>query len=312
LVKTADSFEDTEGRLSFGAETDHNEISHLSMSLNRMLKRLAEDKEQMATQILSLEQANEELKDAREVVLRSEKLSSLGRLAAGVAHEVGNPIGSILGYTDLLMARIENDAEATDYLVRIESEISRINTIVRELVDFSRSSPGEPAPVEVNALVSDAVSFFSHQKLMASVELQAHLEEDVGMVWADGAQLKQVLINLLLNACDAFEDTGCISVHSRRRANPQPGKHGPDPQQGETIEICVSDTGTGIAASELDKIFDPFYTTKPPGKGTGLGLAISFRIVESFGGTLNVESKEGKGSTFTIRLNPWKPNHDTR
>ncbi len=310
LVKTADHFEDMEV-FSPGTDSSRNEIAHLTISLNRMLKRLAENKEQMETQILSLEKANQELKEAREEVLRSEKLSSLGRLAAGVAHEVGNPIGSILGYTDLLTARMQQDAEAEDYLTRIKKEITRIDTIVRELLDFSRSSPSEPTSVDVNALVSEAASFFSHQKVMASVDLETSLGENVGKVWADPDQVKQVLVNLLFNACDALNDVGNLSIATMRKSSPEAEKGGSEQKPAEVIEILVSDTGKGIPPSELEKIFDPFYTTKPPGKGTGLGLPISLRIVESLGGSIGVESIEGVGTTFTIRLNPWEPEHDS-
>ena len=309
LVKTADRFVDADKPFSFSPETDHNELARLTTSLNRMLNRLAENKEQMAAQIHSLETANKELKEAREVVLRSEKLASLGRLAAGMAHEVGNPIGAVLGYTDLLRGRVQDDDEAKDYLTRMDSEISRVDAIVREFLDFSRASPGDPAPVDVNTLVSEAVSFFSHQKSLASVGIENHLEKNAGVVMADADQLKQVLINLLFNAVDAMEEGGRIVIHTKRRPQPHGGKT-PDGQSA-CVEISVADTGSGIAPSQRERIFDPFFTTKPPGKGTGLGLPISRRIVESFQGTLEVTSEEGKGSTFTVRLKAWDSNHDT-
>jgi two-component system NtrC family sensor kinase len=310
LVKTADHFEDID-LISRVTDTRGNEIAHLTMSINRMLKRLAENRERMEAQIHSLEQANQELKEARSEILRSEKLSSVGRLAAGVAHEVGNPIGAILGYTNLLAAHVRNDKEARDYLTRMEKELSRIDTILRELLDFSRPSPSKPVPIDVNALVSETTSFFSHQTLMTSISLDTGLEKDAGMVWADSNQLKQVLINLMFNACDAMEEGGRLSIATRRAPVRAAGARGLPNQLQECIEIAVSDTGRGIQASELNKIFDPFYTTKAPGKGTGLGLAISLRIIESFHGSIAVESFEGKGSTFTIRLNPWDPKHDT-
>lgn len=301
LVSIADHFEES-GVFSIAGGSDRSEIAHLSVALNRMLKRLSENKQHMEAQIHSLQKANRELKQAREEVLRSEKLSSIGRLAAGVAHEVGNPIGAILGYANLLTAYVRDDEEARDYLERIEKEITRINTIVRELLDFSRPSKSEPAPVDVNALVTDTASFFSHQELMASVELETRLDETVAIVRADPDQLKQVLINLMFNACDAMEDGGRLTITTTQTSSPEQGATALDKQQAGVVEICVSDTGKGIPASELKKIFDPFYTTKPPGKGTGLGLAISLRIVESFGGTMDVESKEAEGSHFTIRL----------
>lgn len=294
LVDTVEQFEDAEP-FPVAGEADRNEIIRLTISLNRMVKRLAENKERMEGQIRSL-------KEAREEVFRSEKLSSIGRLAAGVAHEVGNPIGAILGYTNLLASHTRDDEEAKDYLLRIEKEITRIDTIVRELLDFSRPSVAVSAPVDINALVSESVSFLSHQKLMASAQLETRLDKNLETVWADPDQLKQVLINLMFNACDAMEKGGRLTittgpVRSAAAEGPEGEKH-----PGGLVEIAVSDTGKGIRAQELDKIFHPFYTTKPPGKGTGLGLAISLRIVESFRGTISVESIENTGTTFRVRL----------
>jgi len=310
LVKMADHFKDTD-LFSIMAETDQNEIARLSMALNRMLKRLAENKDRLEAHIRSLEAANLELKQAREEVLRSEKLSSLGRLAAGVAHEVGNPMGAILGYTNLLADHVKDNPEAIDYLGRVEKEVTRINAIVRELLDFSRPSLSEPSPVDVNALIMESTSFLARQSLMSSVKIETQVEQDVGTVWADAGQLKQVLVNLILNARDSMEEGGSLTVAGRRISlatkETDSGRH-----PTELIEISVSDTGKGIAASELNKIFDPFYSTKPPGKGTGLGLAISLRIIESFGGSIRVESAEGKGSTFAVELPLWEPNHDTK
>ena len=146
---------------------------------------------------------------------------------------------------------------------------------------------------------------------MESIKIETQLEQGVGMVWADADQLKQVLINLMLNARDAMEEVGSMTIASRR-IPPVTNVTGSDQHSSGFIKISVSDTGKGLAASELDKIFDPFYTTKPPGKGTGLGLAISLRIIETFGGSICVESTEGKGSTFTVELPLWEPNHDTK
>ncbi|MBW1897033.1 MAG: HAMP domain-containing protein [Deltaproteobacteria bacterium] len=160
LVKMADHFGEAD-LFSAMAQSERNEISHLTMALNRMVKRLAEHKERLEAHIRSLEAANLELKQAREEVIRSEKLSSLGLLAAGVAHEVGNPMGAILGYTNLLMDHVSDQPEAMDYLKRVDEEVTRINAIVRELLDFSRPKPSEPAPVDVNLLVSESTSFLS-------------------------------------------------------------------------------------------------------------------------------------------------------
>jgi len=266
-----------------------------------MLKRIADHKDRLEAHVRSLETANLELKEAREEVLRSEKLSSLGRLAAGVAHEVGNPIGAILGYTNLLKDHVSDNEVATDYLKRIEKEVTRTDTIVRELLDFSRPSPSEPVRVDVNDLIRESTGFLAHQKLMESIEIETALDQGVGVAWADADQLKQVLVNLMLNAGDAMEGGGALTITSRRISLRRKEVDSDEPPR-EHVQISVTDTGKGIAPSELNKIFDPFYTTKPPGKGTGLGLAISLRIIESFNGSIHVESIEGEGSTFTIEL----------
>ena len=310
LVRLADHFEETD-LFSIMSKSDRNEIAHLTMALNRMVKRLAENKERLEAHIRSLIAANRELKQAKEEVLRSEKLSSLGRLAAGVAHEVGNPIGAVLGYTNLLMDHVAGSAEAMDYLVRIEKEVTRIDSIVRELLDFSRPSPAEPAPLDVNALITESTTFLAAESLMASVNIERQLEQRIGMVWADANQLKQVLINLMLNACDAMEKGGTLTIASKQ-VFPLTEPSDPDEHPKGFVHISISDTGNGIAASEVNKIFDPFYTTKPPGKGTGLGLAISMRIIETFGGNITVQSTEGEGSTFTVELPQWEPNDDTQ
>lgn len=309
LVKMADHFEETD-LFSVMAKSEKNEMAHLTMALHRMVKRLAEHKDRLEAHIRSLEAANLELKRAREEVIRSEKLSSLGRLAAGVAHEVGNPIGSILGYTNLLMDHVAGEADAVDYLQRIEKEVNRINAIVRELLDFSRPAPSEPVAVDVNELVSESASFLARQALMAYVQVKTELENGVGVVWADADQLKQVLINLMLNARDAMEGSGTLTLATRRIVCDE-AEEGPDESAAERIEIAVSDAGKGISPEEINRIFDPFYTTKPPGEGTGLGLAISLRLVETFGGSIHVRSVEGEGSTFTLSFPAYEPNHDT-
>jgi two-component system NtrC family sensor kinase len=309
LVKMADHFEETD-LFSVIDQSERNELAHLTVALNGMVKRLAEHKDRLEANIRSLKAANVELKRAREEVIRSEKLSSLGRLAAGVAHEVGNPMGAILGYTNLLKDYVSDKPEAEDYLRRIDQEVTRINAIVRELLDFARPKPLAPAAVDVNELVSESTSFLAGQKLMDAVQVKTRLEDGVGLVWADANQLKQVLINLVLNARDAMSGQGLLSVATRRIVPEMEDREADDPTV-ELVEIAVSDTGKGVSAEEAKRIFDPFYTTKPPGEGTGLGLAISLRIVEEFGGSIHLESTEGEGSTFAVRLPPYELKDDT-
>ena len=303
-----------------------NEIGKLSMALNRMSKKLKD-------YVGSLEKTNMELRQAQEEVIRSEKLASVGRLAAGVAHEIGNPIGAILGYAHILKSREDNSEEETDFLDRIEAESSRINTIIGNLLDFSRSSKVEVKETDINKIINDTVSLLSPQKRLKGIEMDLQLENNLPPVLVDENQLQQVLINMIMNAGDAMSHKGRLTLqtnleinqpeedsnmsarsgrrrgdppdmdysHLRRNASPPEMRHDVK-KVAPHLMIRVSDTGSGIKKEDLSKIFDPFFTTKPPGKGTGLGLTNSLRIIESFNGEIKVESEEGQGTTFVILL----------
>ncbi|MFH1674800.1 MAG: ATP-binding protein [Pseudomonadota bacterium] len=314
LVKLTDQFEDT-NIFTLSTSSGLNEISRLAIALNRMLKKLGENKKLLEAQIESLTKANQKLKEAREEAVRSERLASLGRLAAGVAHEIGNPIGAVLGYTNILLEETKDDEPSKNYLKRIEGEIIRIDSIVRELLDFARPSHSEPVKVDLNLIVNETISFFSHQKIANQVELVLELYHEPLPIWVDSNKIKQVLINLVLNAYDALlekqgllnkEEKGWVpilTITTEKASSDHPNLQS---YKEKTSEVCalltVSDTGTGIAGSNLEKIFDPFFTTKSPGKGNGLGLAISLRIVESFNGSIHAESTKGEGSRFTVIL----------
>ena len=312
--------------------TSKNEISQLIDSFNRMIIRLKENQENLESYLESLETTNTKLKQAQEELLRSEKLASIGRFAAGVAHEVGNPLGAILGYTSILEREGVDHEEAKDYLKRIEKEIDRINRIVRELLDFARPSKAEVKAVAVNQALENTLSLLSYQKDFKEIQTQLDLRSDLPMIKGDEAQLSQVFINIILNAIDAMPDGGFLRIQTRtyvvehlfsdsfhwlhpprRRGDPVESNYShlrkPDPlsamltkfSKGETlVKIVISDTGTGIGKEDLKRIFDPFFTTKDPDKGTGLGLSVSLRIVEAMGGEIKVESELGKGTKFEI------------
>jgi two-component system, NtrC family, sensor kinase len=314
--------------------TSKNEIGQLISSFNRMVARLKENQEHLETYVESLESANQKLKQAREELIRTEKLASIGRFAAGVAHEVGNPLGAILGYTSILEKDGVEREEAKDYLRRIESEIERINRIVRELLDFARPSKFEIRALDLNRVVGSTLSLLSHQKNFRNIETQVHLQSDLPSVKADESQLSQVLINIILNAVDAMPKGGTLKIQTseyrtedllterlqrmyaqRRKEDPvtsdysQVRKHHPlstvlakFPKGTRLAKTEITDTGIGISSGDMEKIFDPFFTTKAPDKGTGLGLSISLRIIESMGGEIRVESQPGKGSTFEVYL----------
>ncbi len=277
----------------------HNEIGKLYHAFERMDKRLSEQRKEINEYISSLENTNRELKKVQEEVIRSEKLASVGRLAAGVAHEIGNPLAAVIGYVELLLQGTVSKEEEQDFLSRISSELQRINGIIRDLLDFSRPSPLQIEGVSVNDVIESTLSLLSHQKVMRYINVQSLLQPDLPPAKANTQQLKQVLINILVNAVDAMPVGGDLRIRSELKKTT-----GNDEEQ-EYIVIEIEDSGTGITPEDLTKIFDPFFTTKPPGEGTGLGLAISLRIMESFGGKINVQSTIGKGTKFSLILKVW-------
>ena len=279
------------------ADESRNEIGHLFRSLNMMLKRLEENKKELKSHISSLEKANEEIRKAQDEIIRSEKLASVGRLATGVAHEIGNPIGIILGYLELLKKGGLTEEEENDFLNRIESEITRINDIIRQLLDFSRLTSGERRETSVHKLVSDLVDLLKPQPMMANIKIKPVFEAARDTVWADPNQLKQVFLNIIINAADAMGVEGASDDDARPKALSIKTKAAKD-----SIELRFADTGSGIPEEDLDHIFDPFYTTKEPGKGTGMGLSVCYRIVEGMGGTIRAESTLGKGTTLIVRI----------
>lgn len=315
-----------------------NEVGRVLASFNHMISRLREDRSKMEEYIASLKKVNRELRLAQEEIIRSEKLASIGRLAAGVAHEVGNPTGAILGYLDLLSKGGLAEAERAEVLKRAELEAERIRRIVRELLEFSRPSARREEEVEVNTVIDRALSLLSHQKkVWEQIHVIREFQKDLPRWRGNPHHLQQVMINLLLNAADALvaNDPGQTGGEKEvrittqalppgelgdslgpaaRRKEVSPGAdsslfgidrgvHPPSLQEVSSIlQVDVEDSGPGIPAERLERIFDPFYSTKPPGEGTGLGLAICLGILESYGGKISVQSESGKGARFTILL----------
>jgi two-component system, NtrC family, sensor kinase len=312
--------------------SSRNEIGQLISSFNRMSDQLRENQENLENHLQSLELKNKQLKQTQEELIRTEKLASIGRFAAGVAHEVGNPLGAILGYTSILEKEGVDREESRDYLKRIEKEIERINRIVRELLDYARPSKFEIRKIDVNKVVENTLSLLSYQKNFKNIETQLELQLDLPAVMGDDSQLSQVFINIVLNAIDAMPTGGRLGIRTEEflidnaHAEPPPWLGPPrrrgDPQESayfhlrrtnplsvmltkfshgdRVVKVRISDTGVGIKKEDLDRIFDPFFTTKSPDKGTGLGLSISLRIVESMGGEMRVDSEVGKGSAFEL------------
>lgn len=218
---------------------------------------------------------------------QSDRLATVGQLAAGIAHEIGNPLTSISSLVQLLERRLV-DTDHHSKLTRIRHNIERITKIVRELVDFARPQTPEMRSIKVNEVIRSAVGLMSYDNRSQKVRIDLELEEIPG-IKASPDKLHQVLVNLLANAFDALRETGdtvTIKTH----------------QNDQAVTIQVSDNGPGMDARVLDKIFEPFFTTKETGKGTGLGLSVSHGIIKSMNGDLSVESRLGEGATFTIHL----------
>ncbi len=272
-------------------EDSKNEIGNLTRSLRSMLQRLDENKRELKGHIASLEVANRELKQAQDEIIRSEKLASVGRLTAGIAHEIGNPIGIVEGYLELIKKGDISEEERNDFIIRAESEINRVDNIIRQLLDFSRSSSGKKEVSHIHELIINTVNILKPQPMMEGIGIKLDFGADRDRVFADPNQLQQVFLNIIINAADVLSENKTpmeLTIMTEDSA--------------DTIEVRFKDNGRGIAGDDLIHIFDPFYTTKDPGKGTGLGLSVCYRIVEGHGGKISAESLPGEGTTIIIRL----------
>jgi two-component system NtrC family sensor kinase len=240
----------------------------------------------MADAVLKREERLVQLTQAQ--LHQSEKLASIGRLAAGIAHEINNPLTGILTFAHLLREKPHLTEEDLADLDIICKETARVRDIVRGLLDFARESPSTRAMVDLNQLVQETVRLLRTQKVVRGLSIELRLDPDLPSLQADPNKLKQVLLNLCLNGCEAMAGAGVLTVETAA--------------VGDHLELTVRDTGCGIPAENKDKLFDPFFTTKPVGQGTGLGLAVSYGIVQSHGGRIRVESRVGEGSAFTVEL----------
>lgn len=299
------------------------EMAGLSRSLNRLTDELLQNQERLAENIRSLDETNRILNETQRELIQVEKMASIGRLSAGIAHEIGNPLGAVLGYASVLRRRGADPG----LLDGIEREARRIDQIVRGLLDYARPGTGTRELVDVNASVRRVMSLLRNQGRLAAVEVMTELQVDLPAIVAAPHRLDQVFINLFTNADAAMDGKGRLTVHTRaevyhpdrplpaRRADDPPGvdyshlrrlRHGAihDPSSlgpdVPVVRVVVADSGPGIPKEHLDSVFDPFFTTKAPGEGTGLGLAIVASTVAEAGGRIEVTSVEGGGATFHL------------
>ncbi len=228
-------------------------------------------------------------------LLQSEKQASIGKLAAGVAHEINNPLTGVLTFTHMLLRRKDIGDDIRSDLRKIAHATERVREIVKGLLDFSRQTKLDPEPLDVNRLVQSTMSLLENQALVRGIRLIFEPGEELPMLTLDRSQVESALLNIILNALDATEPGESITLSTGIGIFATQGYR-------KGVEIAVIDTGCGIPPENLDKLFDPFFTTKEVGQGTGLGLAVSYGIVKRHGGTIRVQSEVGRGSTFTIWL----------
>jgi signal transduction histidine kinase len=302
LARRAEEYRDDDVFI-FTVRKEDNELNTLSKALNSMLQRISDDKRKLLSTVASLEKANLQLKKAQEDIIRAEKLASVGRLSAGIAHEIGNPIGIVMGYLELIKQKDIPPDEKNEYIHRTEKEIDRINTIIRQLLEVSRPSNAGVSAIAVHDLIDEITDVLKVQPLISNIEFEINLNAEDSTVLVDPNQLRQVFLNLIINAADAIssmdkEVSGRLRIITELVTDSEsdPTRHAP------MIKILFIDNGPGIPPNSIANIFDPFFTTKEPGKGTGLGLSVSFMIVEGFGGKMTVSSEVDKGTTMEIYL----------
>ncbi len=233
--------------------------------------------------------------ESKTKIIQSEKQASVGRLAAGVAHEINNPLTGVLTYTHMLLRRKDIPDDIRSDLKVVAESTERVRKIVKGLLDFSRQTKLDPEPTEINRLVDSTVKMVENQALIKGVNITFHPGENLPMLVIDRSQIQSVLLNMILNAFDATKPSDHITIRTSEALSASDKNH-------RGVEITIADTGCGIPAENLDKLFDPFFSTKEVGQGTGLGLSVSFGIVKEHNGNIRLQSEVGKGTTFFVWL----------
>ncbi len=298
VVRPVDAIVEAAGRVALG---DRNvviptrgpeELARLGASVREMMQKLRHDEEALRARADEAEKARKTLESTQATLVRSEKLASVGRLAAGMAHEIGNPLAALLGFEDLLLQGGLEPDEQRDFLQRMKRETERIHRVLRDLLDFARprEALGGKGGGDVATAVNTVVGLLAPQKDLRNVELVQRVGEALPKVALSEERLEQVLLNLVLNAVDAVP-SGAGRIEVRATHDPS----------ADVIVLEVEDNGPGIPPSVRERLFEPFFSTKEPGKGTGLGLAVGRGLVEAAGGTL-VAKEETSGACFEVRL----------
>lgn len=286
------------------------EIQGLATAFNEMTEALEGRSTDLAKAVVDLRRANRELRDTRDDLDRAERLAAVGSLAAGVAHEVGNPMGALLTYLELAGRDAGLSDAGRDHLDRARGEGERVRRILRQLLDFSRPARAVPVPLDLARVAEDARALALAQERARGVRVELTCDDALPPVRGDEGILVQILLNLVLNAVDAVEgaDAPVIALFVRAAAGPaRASEHGADGararREADAVECVVADNGCGIPVEDRERIFAPFYTTKDPGRGTGLGLTNAARLAEESNGRLGwIEPPDGFVTAFCLRL----------
>jgi two-component system, NtrC family, sensor kinase len=298
IVRPLDALARAAERVALGARRfsvprgGARELVELGGNLHTMTEHLIREEEALRAKVDEVERATVSLREAQDRLIRSERLASVGRLAAGLAHEVGNPIAALLGLEDLLLEGGLDASEQQDFLQRMRKETERINRILRDLLQFARPGEGREPTLAVQGSVAEAVAdtaaLIAPQKAMRHIELELRVADGLPPVALGAEQLMQLVLNLLLNAVDALDGGGRVRV----AAEPSP----------RGVRLVVEDNGPGVALAVRDRLFEPFVTTKDIGKGTGLGLAVCRGLVEAVGGSIALDTAYAEGARFVVEL----------
>lgn len=267
----------------------------LTVSLNSMLSRIESDNKQLRHSVAELEKLNNELKQNQNIMLRTEKLASIGRLSAGLAHEVGNPLAIIQGYIELLNRSDLSEEERNEFAQKADVELDRLKKIIKQMLNFARPIEAVTEAVNIHQVIDEVVEFIQIEKKLNDCKVEKHYEAQNNQLGSDPNGLRQVFLNCLLNAIDSMEESpgeNTITIYTRDIVN----------ETEDGVQIIIKDSGKGIDQENLEKIFDPFFTTKEIGKGTGLGLFVCHTILERLQGQIQITNCENQGAEVIIEL----------
>jgi signal transduction histidine kinase len=265
-----------------------DEIGSLARAFNEMTESLAASRAELTEKNHALTEANEELRQVQAQLIRAERLAAIGQLAAGVSHEIDNPVGIILGYAELLLEDLEGGDPRREDVRAIIEECKRCKRITGGLLGFARSAPAQHEPLSLDTLVDETIASVRPQKLFKEIVFRFRTAQPHPSIVGDADQLRQVLVNLLLNSAQAMGGKGELTVEVR--------------QEGSLGVILVSDTGPGVPPGLRERIFEPFFSTKARGEGTGLGLSVCRKLAEEHDGSLSAGTAEGGGAQFRLAL----------